>query len=94
MKMTVQDVTVLAYTFPWPKRALCYLLWMNRPFRWIMHGLFGSHRNPYRLVVALYGFGPQPEPGIPDAHPEEGEFGKTLKEFAAEALGEPPEEAP
>ena len=71
---------------------------MNRPFRWIMHGLFGKKNNPYRKVVAIYGFprpyDVRPAPSTPGAYPEERDFDHLLKKFAEEALGEDSEEAP
>lgn len=44
------DVALLPWTYPWWKRALCWLVWKNRPFKWLA-GLFWS--SPYRKVVVL-----------------------------------------
>lgn len=46
----VTDVALLPWTYPWPRRILCFVWWKMPPFRWIARA-FG--KSPYRQVVAV-----------------------------------------
>ncbi len=47
---SLADVMLLPWTYPWWKRVLCYLVWKNRPFKWVAGLLWSS---PYRKVVVV-----------------------------------------
>jgi len=46
----IVDVCLLVDTYPWWKRALSWIVWKNRPFKWVARMFW---RSPYCRVVAL-----------------------------------------
>lgn len=52
--MQIEDVTILAYTYPWWKRMLTWLVWRT-PLRYAARRRW---RSPYGQVVAVFRISP------------------------------------
>jgi len=48
--MRIVDVVLLPWTYPWWRRALCFVFWKVPPMSWLMRGFWQS---PYGQVVAV-----------------------------------------